>query len=436
MATIDRGTQQISFRWKHPAKAQDFNHLLNGAIKPGLCNTLTLTNVGNIVTFPTFNIFIEPTDDDTSLLHVETQGQFALEMTPISDEDYIYCTFTQAEQIDNYLDFNVVSVAASSGIIPDNTKIILGTATSISGVIQSVSTTGQTKSLWDENWNARFENDVTMEGTTTFSGIAHVINTIDSSSKDTGSIITEGGIGVEKNIYVGEDIHSIGKIYAEDTTDSTTKDTGSLITEGGIGVEKTLVTGGKVLVKDTTDSTTKDTGSIITEGGIGVEKTLVTGGKVLVKDTTASSSKDTGCAIFEGGIGVEEDIYAGADIRAGDDIVATDNITAGGNITNNGYLESGLGRRVSGSLITTGILSQIYTALSSVIPNTNDEIVINGVLNFNDSYMNILTKAERTDASTLKIYYFRWTPGGSCYNGSINVTSGSSSSYNDIQIIW
>ena len=188
MSNIDRGTQQISFRWKHPAKAQDFNHLLNGAVKPGLCNTLQLTNVDNVVTFPQFNIFIEPTDSDSSLLHIETLGQFSLEMTPASDEDYIYCSFTQAEEIENYLDFNITSVAGSSGIIPSNNKVVLGTATSISGVIQSISTSGQTKSLWDENWNVRFEQNVTIEGNISCSGILE-LNGYDQRSTPVGTIV-------------------------------------------------------------------------------------------------------------------------------------------------------------------------------------------------------------------------------------------------------
>jgi hypothetical protein len=30
-----------------------------------------------------------------------------------------------------------------------------------------------------------------------------ILGTDDSTSKDTGSIITEGGVGIEKNLYVG-----------------------------------------------------------------------------------------------------------------------------------------------------------------------------------------------------------------------------------------
>lgn len=65
-----------------------------------------------------------------------------------------------------------------------------------------------------------------------------------------------------------------------DTTDSTTKDTGGVILDGGLGVEKTIAAGGKVLVADTTDSTTKDTGCVIVEGGIGAEKNIVNGGYI------------------------------------------------------------------------------------------------------------------------------------------------------------
>jgi hypothetical protein len=96
------------------------------------------------------------------------------------------------------------------------------------------------------------------------------------------------------------------------TTDSTTKDTGCLVVEGGIGVEKQVCVGTNLLVLGTTDSTTKDTGCVIVEGGIGVEKTLVTGGKVLVKDTTETTSSTTGCAILDGGLGIAKALAVGS----------------------------------------------------------------------------------------------------------------------------
>lgn len=108
-------------------------------------------------------------------------------------------------------------------------------------------------------------------------------DTTDSTDKDTGSIITEGGIGVEKAIVTGTSITAGTTLQVNSTTDSTTKDTGAIITEGGIGVEKAIVTGTSITagttlqVNSATDSTTKDTGSIITEGGVGVEKSIFAG---------------------------------------------------------------------------------------------------------------------------------------------------------------
>lgn len=58
-----------------------------------------------------------------------------------------------------------------------------------------------------------------------------------------------------------EDGTSTTPILVSDTTDSTTKDTGSIITEGGIGVEKAIVTGTSI-----TSGTTLNAGTALTVG--------------------------------------------------------------------------------------------------------------------------------------------------------------------------
>lgn len=71
-------------------------------------------------------------------------------------------------------------------------------------------------------------------------------------------------------------------IVIDDTTQSTDKDTGALIVEGGVGIEKNINVGGTIKNADTTQSTSKDTGAIVTEGGLGVEKDVYVGGNVVI----------------------------------------------------------------------------------------------------------------------------------------------------------
>ena len=109
----------------------------------------------------------------------------------------------------------------------------------------------------------------------TIAGFVGFSDTTNATNKDTGAITTEGGIGVEKDIFVG------GKATVANTTDSTSKDTGAIITEGGIGVEKSVYAGGKIVTADTTESTSTTTGSMQTAGGLGVAKNLHVGGQLI-----------------------------------------------------------------------------------------------------------------------------------------------------------
>jgi hypothetical protein len=76
----------------------------------------------------------------------------------------------------------------------------------------------------------------------------------------------------------GGNLEINGTLTVSATTESTTKDTGALIVEGGVGVEKNVWAGGTIKNTDTTESSSKDTGSIVTEGGIGAEKNIQAGG--------------------------------------------------------------------------------------------------------------------------------------------------------------
>lgn len=74
-------------------------------------------------------------------------------------------------------------------------------------------------------------------GTFRASGISTFSDTTDSSSVSTGAIVTSGGIGIAKKLYVGDQINETS------TTDSSSISTGTIVTAGGIGVAKKLYVG-------------------------------------------------------------------------------------------------------------------------------------------------------------------------------------------------
>lgn len=88
------------------------------------------------------------------------------------------------------------------------------------------------------------------------------------------------------------DLIANNKIFCLSTTNSTSKDTGSIITEGGIGVEKDIYVGGKATIASTTEATSKDTGALIVEGGVGIEKNLYLGGQINAPIVTTTHITD------------------------------------------------------------------------------------------------------------------------------------------------
>ncbi len=191
-------------------------------------------------------------------------------------------------------------------------------------------------------------------------GIARFNNTAQSNTKDDGSVIVEGGVGIEKNINIGGNTEIDGTLGVDgistlkNTSESTTKDNGALIVEGGVGIEKSVNIGGNTEIdgtlgvdgistlKNTSESTTKDNGALVVEGGVGIEKNVNIGGNTEIdgtigvdgittlKNITQSTTKDNGALVVEGGVGVEKNINVGGNSSV------MGNSTVGGNSTVNG----------------------------------------------------------------------------------------------------
>ena len=165
------------------------------------------------------------------------------------------------------------------------------------------------------------DNDVKFNSQLEVDGLVKFNDTTDSSSKDTGALTVEGGVGIEKKLFVGNDT------VIDGTTESTNKDTGALIVNGGVGIEKNIniggggVIAGRLDVDDTTDSTSTTTGSVVIDGGLGLGKDLNSGGSgtfagtLDVDDTTQSTNVSSGAAVIDGGVGIAKNLNIGQNAK-------------------------------------------------------------------------------------------------------------------------
>lgn len=196
------------------------------------------------------------------------------------------------------------------------------------------------------------------------SGQLKTTDTTNSFSTITGSIVTSGGLGVDKNIFAGGSVAAVGAVVGNSlqavatsgttltiasTDDSTNSTSGSLITQGGITAIKNVWAGGSLTVgtsisangttggistESTDDSVSPTTGSIKTKGGIGAVKNIVAGGVIQSEIAQNATSTSTGALrALNGGISCALDIVAGGTVTAGA-VVSNGDIT-GTNVTAN-----------------------------------------------------------------------------------------------------
>jgi enhancing lycopene biosynthesis protein 2 len=218
------------------------------------------------------------------------------------------------------------------------------------------------------------------------SGIATITNTTQSSNKDNGALVVEGGVGIEKNLFVGggaeitgittltntvdinDSVEIAGITTVQNTTDSDSKDTGALVVDGGVGIEKNLNVGAGLSVVGF--STFADT----------VQIQSLTDNRVAIVGA-GSTIEDDGNLTFDGGqlevgvglsvaglstfVGVGtfiSDLYVGGDLFISENITLDTNLNILGiatvgtlDVTN--YSTLGLGLEVSGAGSTTTTLN-------------------------------------------------------------------------------
>ena len=152
------------------------------------------------------------------------------------------------------------------------------------------------------------QRGVVSTGAQSIAGVKTLVDTTQSTDKDSGALILEGGLGVEKNINAGGTVLG-SNLSGTNTGDVTLASVGSSPNANGAsltgqalnlqpasgsfpGVLSTIaqsIAGAKTLV-DTTQSTDKDSGALILEGGLGVEKNINAGGNIASTGTMSGSN--------------------------------------------------------------------------------------------------------------------------------------------------
>lgn len=147
-------------------------------------------------------------------------------------------------------------------------------------------------------------------GFSTFQSAVYVSDTTDSSNKDTGSLVVDGGLGVEKNTNIGGQIQVAGLgtfvsgLRVTSTTDSTSTSTGAVVVNGGVGLARNLFVGagasitGVTTIASTVNTTNLGTGALDVKGGASIAQNLYVGAALSV----SQGSTFDGNAVFNGNV--------------------------------------------------------------------------------------------------------------------------------------
>jgi hypothetical protein len=309
---------------------------------------------------PTLFTVYDMTAASTSLMKAEvlcnTSGNMVLKSSGLTTT------------VDSSNSLNIAGHNGSTLGLQLNGTLVTATATQLNYTNVTAGTAAASKALvLDSSSNITAINDLTS------TGILTTTNSTDSSSISTGSIITAGGVGITKKLYVGDGIYgtlqsssqtnitsvgtltgltSSGAVSITDTTGSTSISTGSLITAGGVGIGENLYVNGIAYISSSTDSSSSSTGSVIIVGGVGIAKNLYVGGVTRVLSTTDASSSSTGSITTLGGVGIAKTLYVGTGIYGTLQTASQPNISSVDVLDIVNHNASTIGLKLGGTLIT------------------------------------------------------------------------------------
>lgn len=283
-------------------------------------------------------------------------------------------------------------------------------------------------------------NTLNVAGSSTIQGVTKIANNTFSATPTEGALVVQGGVGIGENLNVAQNAKINGVLTANNlavnnslqingTADAVDQNSGALIvTDGGLGVEKNIYSGKNITaVQDITAN--KNLNSLLntnvgqnltvaantTTNSLSVNTTSTLGGVTTVTNGTSSTSPTTGALVVGGGLGVNQNVNVGQNLNTGGNLNVAQNANVNGTLTannltlNNTLQINGAADAVdqnSGALIVTdgglGVEKNIYSGKSiTAVQN----ITANGNLNSlqNTNVGQSLSVAANTTTNTLAV---------------------------------
>ena len=264
---------------------------------------------------------------------------------------------------------NVIRVLSNASAPP--TKL-----TNLTDVDSTLKTVDGMILVWDLSVEQFIMTSVIDSSSTTIEGIGYFTNTTDSTSTTTGALVVSGGVGVGKQLFVGEtlDVTGISTFSSDLDINASVDVLNNMVVNGNLQLV------GIATFTDTTDNVlgNADTGAVQLDGGLGVAKNVTVGaGLSITADLyVGGTSEFIGNATFRGGtIGIGD--------STGDDINVSGEFISDLNPNEDGLYDLGIvgkrwrDARFSG-LVTSTTLNVANTALISGISTFQQDVDVIG----------------------------------------------------------
>ncbi|WP_326983989.1 hypothetical protein VUJ46_05450 [Chryseobacterium sp. MYb264] len=203
-------------------------------------------------------------------------------------------------------------------------------------------------------------NSLNVNTTSTLGGITNITNATHSTNPSTGAFVVQGGVGIGENLNVAQNVNVTGvlttnhlavnhTIQVNGDADAVDQNSGALIvTEGGLGVEKNIYSGKNITavqhitangninaLQNAIVGQNLSVAAGTTTNSLNVNTTSTLGGITHITNATHSTDPLTGALLVAGGLGVKENINTGQNLNVGENLNVAKNASITGTLTAN-----------------------------------------------------------------------------------------------------